>query len=259
MLGGTPRRAARTMPTVLPAPDPFAPVALVDEAVRTLTGRLGAELAFGGVVTGDGAVPLVATHRVVPERFARLAPRAGRGLGGRVLTERAPVTLEDYGRARTITDDFAGPIGEEGLRGLGCVPIVDPTGVVGLLHVGSRRPGAPAGRLVAALERLAGDVGDRINASRVAALEAELRVRRGPSGADVPGPREDRPHAGPSLTPREHDVLRLLAEGCSNREIADRLVVAEPTVKGHVGHLMRKLDAPSRLRVVARAGRLGLL
>ena len=40
---------------------------------------------------------------------------------------------------------------------------------------------------------------------------------------------------------------------------ADRLVIAEPTVKGHVGRLMRKLDAPSRLRVVARAGRLGLL
>jgi DNA-binding CsgD family transcriptional regulator len=235
-----------------PAPDPFAPVALVDEAVRTLTGRLGAEVAFGGVLQGDGSVPLVATQRVAPARFARLAPREGRGLGGRVLAEGTPVTVEDYGRSRLITDDFTGPIGAEGLRGIGCVPLVDPTGVVGLLYVGSRRPGAPAGRLVQALVRVAEDVSGRINAARVAALEAELRIRRG-------GPVVPSAAAAPVLTPRERDVLLLLAEGCSNREIAGRLVVAEPTVKGHVGHLMRKLDAPSRLRVVARAGRLGLL
>ncbi|MGX6447278.1 helix-turn-helix domain-containing protein, partial [Patulibacter sp. S7RM1-6] len=83
-----------------------------------------------------------------------------------------------------------------------------------------------------------------------AALEAELDLRRG-ARAPVPD--------APVLTRREREVLALLADGCSNREIAARLVVAEPTVKGHVGRLMRKLDAPSRLRVVARAGRLGLL
>ncbi|MEV4418909.1 LuxR C-terminal-related transcriptional regulator [Patulibacter sp. NPDC049589] len=252
--------------TIAPAPDPFAPSAVVDEAVRTLTARLGAELAFGGVVEEDGAVPLVCTARVTPARFARLAPRAGRGLGGRVLAERAPVTVEDYGHARTITDDFAGPIGEEGLRGLGCVPIVDPTGVVGLLYAGSRRAGAPPGRLIDALARLADDAGARINAARVAALEDELRLRRAfvpgtgaAAGAGRPDGSAGVAGAAVGLTGRERDVLRLLAEGCSNREIADRLVIAEPTVKGHVGHLMRKLDAPSRLRVVARAGRLGLL
>jgi DNA-binding CsgD family transcriptional regulator len=235
-----------------PAPDPFAPAAIVDEAVRTLTARLGAELAFGGVLRADGAVPLVSTARVAPERFARLAPRSGRGLGGRVLAERAPVTVEDYGRARTITHDFAEPIRAEGLRGLACVPIVDPTGVVGLLYAGSRRPGAPPGRLVDALGRLADDAASRINLLRIAALEDELRVRR----AGAPGAGGT---AAIALSVREQEVLRLLAEGSSNAEIGDRLRIAQPTVKGHVGRLMRKLDAPSRLGVVARAGRMGLL
>ncbi|WP_246852267.1 LuxR C-terminal-related transcriptional regulator [Patulibacter sp. SYSU D01012] len=232
-------------------PDPLAPAAAVAEAVRTATTRLGAETAFGGLTTTDGAVPLLHVARVTPERFAALAPVAGRGLGGRALAEARPHAVEDYARARTITRDFAAPIGAEGLRGVGCAPIVDPTGVVGLLYVGSRRPGAPADRLLDALAGLAADVGARLNARRIAALEAELALRRSRQAA-APG-------GAPELSRREREVLALLADGCSNREIADRLVIAEPTVKGHVGRLMRKLDAPSRLRVVARAGRLGLL
>lgn len=172
------------------------------------------------------------------------------GLGGRAIAQGRPCAVDDYVRARTITRDFAVPIGAEGLRGVGCAPIVDPTGVVGLLYVGSRRPGAPGDRLLGALAGLAADVGACLNARRIAALEAELALRRerDPASGD-----------GPVLSRRERQVLALLADGCSNREIADRLVIAEPTVKGHVGRLMRKLDAPSRLRVVARAGRLGLL
>lgn len=229
--------------------DPFDPGTVVQDAVRAMTTRFGAELAFGGLRAPDGSVPLVHSAHVSHERFAALRPAAGRGLGGRVLDRGRPHVVADYGRARTITDDFSGPIRAEGLRGIGCVPIVDPTGVVGLLYAGSRRPGAPGDRVVDALARLADDAALALNARRIAALEDELRVRRGAAAAVD----------GPALTPRERDVLRLLAEGCSNREIADRLVVAEPTVKGHVGSLMRKLDAPSRLRVVARAARLGLL
>ena len=46
-----------------------------------------------------------------------------------------------------------------------------------------------------------------------------------------------------ALTPREHEVLRLLAEGLTNRQIAERLVVSEHTVHRHVTNLLRKLDA----------------
>ena len=61
------------------------------------------------------------------------------------------------------------------------------------------------------------------------------------------------------LTQRERDVLRLLAEGMSNKSIADRLVLAESTVKGHVATLRQKLGASSRLHAVVQADRHGLL
>jgi LuxR family transcriptional regulator, maltose regulon positive regulatory protein len=54
-------------------------------------------------------------------------------------------------------------------------------------------------------------------------------------------------------------VLRLLAAGKSNPEIAEELVVVLDTVKKHVGHILHKLGAASRTQAVARAQALGLL
>lgn len=62
-----------------------------------------------------------------------------------------------------------------------------------------------------------------------------------------------------ALTQREREVLELLAEGCSNRLIAERLFLAETTVKGHVSSLLDKLNATSRLQAVIRASEHGLL
>lgn len=61
------------------------------------------------------------------------------------------------------------------------------------------------------------------------------------------------------LTRRERAVLRLLGDGLSNRQIADRLVLSEHTVKGYVTSLLHKLGARSRLEVVVLATRAGLL
>jgi len=62
-----------------------------------------------------------------------------------------------------------------------------------------------------------------------------------------------------SLTPREQEVLRLLAAGASNQDIAQTLVIALSTVKKHVGSLLGKLGAASRTQAVARARALSLL
>jgi two-component system response regulator DevR len=61
------------------------------------------------------------------------------------------------------------------------------------------------------------------------------------------------------LSPREREVLDLLAEGCSNRQIAERLFIAETTVKGYVAALLTKLEVDSRLQVVIKAAQRGML
>lgn len=60
------------------------------------------------------------------------------------------------------------------------------------------------------------------------------------------------------LTRREVDVVRLVAEGLSNRQIARRLVVSEATVKTHLNHVLSKLDVDGRPGLVAWAWRNGL-
>jgi LuxR family maltose regulon positive regulatory protein len=62
----------------------------------------------------------------------------------------------------------------------------------------------------------------------------------------------------PELTPREREVLALLAQGLTNRVIAERLVVSEHTVHRHVTSILRKLDLPSRTAAAAVAVRSGL-
>lgn len=61
------------------------------------------------------------------------------------------------------------------------------------------------------------------------------------------------------LSEREKEVLRLLAQGLSNREIAERLVLAEGTVKNHVTTILQKLGVRDRTQAALRARQLGLL
>jgi two-component system response regulator NreC len=64
---------------------------------------------------------------------------------------------------------------------------------------------------------------------------------------------------GPKLTPREQQVLKLIADGYSNTEIAERLVVSPSTVHSHRTNLMHKLNLTSRHELVQYARRHGLI
>jgi DNA-binding CsgD family transcriptional regulator len=62
-----------------------------------------------------------------------------------------------------------------------------------------------------------------------------------------------------SLTAREHDVLALVADGLSNRDIAARLDISEHTVKFHLASIFGKLGASTRTEAVQRGLRLGVI
>ena len=88
---------------------------------------------------------------------------------------------------------------------------------------------------------LAQPLGDRLLAGRVAVTA-------------LPADESDEP-----LTSREHEVLDLLGQGLSNKQIARRLAISEHTVKFHVSALYAKLGATSRTDAVSRGARRGLI
>jgi DNA-binding NarL/FixJ family response regulator len=77
--------------------------------------------------------------------------------------------------------------------------------------------------------------------------------------ADLKGPRRGGEEALEALTPREIDVLELLAEGLANKAIAARLGISDQTVKFHVASICGKLGAANRTDAVRRAIRRGLV
>jgi DNA-binding NarL/FixJ family response regulator len=67
------------------------------------------------------------------------------------------------------------------------------------------------------------------------------------------------PESPEALTDRETEVLRLLAKGLSNKEIANTLVIGEKTVKTHVSNILSKLGLSSRTQAALHAARIGLV
>jgi len=115
-------------------------------------------------------------------------------------------------------------------------------------------------QLVGAIREVArgGSVIDpKVVETLVAALGA-LVPEREPAD-ETPAVNGGRGDIAEPLTERELEVLRLVARGDSNQDIARKLVVTLVTVKTHINHIFGKLGAESRVQVVARARALGLL
>jgi LuxR family maltose regulon positive regulatory protein len=161
-----------------------------------------------------------------------------------VLQAVAQHALDEEGGARTGA--AARSLGE-------ALALAEPGGFVRLFA----DEGAPMAALLsaAAAQGIRPDYVGRL----LAALELDARGEGpGSSAPAFPAPRPSSP-AEPLLSPRELEVLRLIAQGLSNQEIGRQLFLALDTVKGHNRRIFEKLNVQRRTEAVARARELGLL
>ncbi len=109
---------------------------------------------------------------------------------------------------------------------------------------------APPEEITAAVRIVAS--GEALLAPTVTRAVIEEFVRQRPVAAIAPPPVSE-------LTPREREVLDLLARGLSNPEICERLVISEATAKTHVARILQKLDLRDRVQTVIYAYESGLV
>jgi DNA-binding NarL/FixJ family response regulator len=109
----------------------------------------------------------------------------------------------------------------------------------------------PPEQLIAGIHSVAS--GDALLAPSVTQRLIQEFVRRPPAGIRTPSPKLSR------LTAREVEVLRMVARGLSNGEIATELFVSETTVKTHVAHLLSKLGVRDRVQAVVFAYESGVV
>jgi len=111
-------------------------------------------------------------------------------------------------------------------------------------------------RLVTAVRALA--AGETLIQPALTA-RAQQKLCEATRAAGAPGTAEPATDDAEPMTPREREVLRLLAAGYSNREIARALFIAEGTVKNHVSNILTKMAVRDRTRAVLKAAERGLL
>ncbi len=266
----------------------FERSARLHEESLVLRRALGDAPGIAGTLTNLGEV---ARHRGERERSAALHAESVdlfRGLGDRYGTSLA---LTNLGGARLNLGDLGGARVALAESLAICVELGDISGIaaaiegLALLAAASGAPAEAARRFGAAaalreevqaplppadqqvLDRAVATVRASLGEtvfqaawdegrmlSREEAVTAALRPP--PNNAHGPTPAGESGRNG--LTTRELTVLRLLAEGCSNREIGDVLCVSRRTAAAHVGSILAKLGVPSRAAAAAHAVRLGL-
>jgi len=172
-----------------------------------------------------------------------------------VVVDRAPdVVLWDVGPLHAALDDTPAERLAEALEGTAAegVPVLavlaDESQASEALAAGARGlvfRGVDAGRLGAAVVALA---------SGLDVLDGGLgrRLLRGALRPSADTAAED-------LTPRELEVLQLLAQGLTNKRIAERLGISDHTAKFHVNAILAKLGAETRTEAIVQASRLGLV
>ena len=174
------------------------------------------------------------------DEYALAALRSG--ASGFLLKDVLPEVLLDS--IRTVVDGGA-VIAPTTTRRLLDSKLLNPTAQSGTTEVASRTHGAPSEGAAGAGER-------------VTTASASPSTPASPAATThTPDPRLDRLLA--TLTPREQEVLELMGRGLSNAEIVEALVLAEATVKTHVGRILMKLGVRDRVQAVIFAYDAGIV
>ena len=206
---------------------------LVRESLATMLGLLGGIELVATASDGEEACALVAEHEPEIVLMDLRMPR----LDGIEATRRLRETHPD-------------------VRVIALTTFADDESVLGALRAGARgyiTKDASAEDIRSAIMTVAsGDAAldPSVQHHVVAALAGEVRA----DGAASTGESE----LPDGLTPREAEVLGLIADGLTNAEIAERLVVSPTTVKSHINHLFAKADLRDRAQAVRYAYRHGL-
>ncbi|HYU65436.1 MAG TPA: AAA family ATPase [Jatrophihabitantaceae bacterium] len=200
-----------------------------------------------------------AAERAVADRLAervRAFPAAVTALGADLLPEsRAWLVTADAQHERLLGRDTAA----------GWAAVADIWDDVGQPHPVAMARYRQADALLRArgdrddAARVARDalrIAERLGAEPLAARIRQLAQRGRLELSGAPAARD--PAAALNITPREIDVLRLLADGRTNRQIGEALFISEKTASVHVTNLLRKLGVPNRVEAAAIAQRVGL-
>ena len=247
---GTERALPPLSPTDLPFPaeelpgwaECLIPAGYREGLAVALLGPGGRHVGFLATLSGDSGAPALEVRRAL----ARLAPILARGVDpacslaatARIVRDaHAGVVVSGDGSAEPVPGMDSHPVLAAGSPALAAACARLTAGRVHhsfLWPIGGRH--APGGHL------------------RITALAppADLPVHLG--GVVLVSPA----YGLNGLTPRELEVLGLLVEGRSNREIARALVVAQRTVAAHIEHILVKLRTPTRTLAAVRAERTGL-
>lgn len=226
----------------LPAGDPLRAVALTEQGAALSSEIDDAAYLFPFVLTGVRARLALHDADAAAEWLARCrVPIERRGIPGTlpVLAHAQGVLELAAGRsnvARPLLQEAADAWTRRERLWEGVQALVD----LARCAVRARRPGEAA-RFLTEAKRRAEDAG----ATLLAGLADAVRLDT--DAGDAAGP----------LTAREFEVARLIAEGATNREIAERLVIAPKTASAHVEHILAKLGVNRRAEVATWVARLG--
>jgi DNA-binding NarL/FixJ family response regulator len=203
---------------------------LVRESLGTLLGLLDGIELVASAADGEEAVALAAQHR--PEV---------------VLMDLRMPRLDGIEATRQLREGYPD------VRVIALTTYADDESVLGALRAGARgyltKDASSEDIRTAILTVAAGEAAlDPAVQHHVVAALASDQDGRAAATADLPD----------DLTPREAEVLALIAEGLTNAEIAERLVVSQTTVKSHINHLFTKASLRDRAQAVNYAYRTGI-